>query len=97
MSSHAKLGDVVKNVPNALYWLLGVCFVAVIAAFLVLAETSKNSDDFTRFLNTVMNFVGLLVGGGGALLAGSAAKSAHEARDAARQGNADTAPDQRVE
>lgn len=99
MSSTAKLGDVVKNVPNALYWLVGACFTAIIAAYVVLSVTGSSAADMSRFINTTLNVAGLVFGSGGFLAAASAAKSIHEARqqisELSDQGQSDTADTQR--
>lgn len=81
MASPVKLGEVVKNVPNALYWVVGVCFVAILAAFVILSATGSSTDDLTKFLNTVLNIASALLGGGGLLFGAAAARSAHQAAE----------------
>lgn len=76
MASGTKLGDVVKNAPNALIWAVTVVFVAVLASFVILSVTGSNSDDLRSIINTIMNVAAVVLTGGGAVLAGSAARSA---------------------
>lgn len=75
------LGDIVRKAPNALIWAVSLCFVAILAAFVVLAVTGSNTTDLRSFINTVSNVVGVLLGGSGLVVAGAAAKSASKAEE----------------
>lgn len=74
-----KVGDIVKNAPNAIIWAVVIVFLGVVAAFVTLAVTGSSSDDFRSFLNTVLNIGALVLSGGGVVAASAAAKSAHQA------------------
>src|ERR1700748_3937836 len=79
MASSAKLGDVVKNVPNALIWAITIAFVAILAAFVILAATGSSSADLRSILNTILNVASVIFGGTGLAAAAAAAKSAGRA------------------
>lgn len=68
-----------KNAPNSLVWAVTIIFVTIVAAFVVLAATGSDSTDLRAFLNTIMNIASVVLGGGGLVVAGAAAKSAHQA------------------
>lgn len=78
-TSPAKLGEVMRNVPNALFYTVGACFIAIIAAFVVLAWNGSSTADLRAFLNTILNIASVLLGGGSLVFAGAAAKSAGRA------------------
>lgn len=67
-----------KNAPT---WVVAICGtivgVTLIAAFVVLSVTGSNADDFSRFINTAFNFLGILLGGGAWVTASSANETAH--------------------
>lgn len=79
MAVQGKVSDIVKNAPNALIWAVVCAFIAVIAAFTVLAVTGASSADLRSFLNILLNTAGVLFGGGSLVAAGAAAKSAAKA------------------
>jgi hypothetical protein len=70
------VGGIMKNAPNALIWAVSLCFVAVVASFVVLAGMGADTTDLRTFLNTVLNILGALFGGGALVVAGAAARSA---------------------
>lgn len=70
------MGGIMKNAPNALIWAVALCFVAVLAAFVVLAALGSDTTDLRTFLNTVLNIAAALFSGGALVVAGAAAKSA---------------------
>src|SRR3954464_15180927 len=74
-----KMGEILKNAPNALIWAVAVCFVAVVAAFVVLSFTGADTTDLRAFLNTILNIAGALFSGSALVVAGAAAKSAGNA------------------
>lgn len=69
-----------KEVPAVVWVCLTVVFLGVITAFVVLSLQGANSEDFSRFINSVLNVGGLLVGGGAAAFSASAAVSAKKAQ-----------------
>jgi hypothetical protein len=87
-----KMGEIVKNAPNALIYAVAVCFVAIIAAFTVLAATGADTTDLRAFLNLVLNIASGVFSGGAVVIAGAAAKSS---ADAAKQTNGEL--DQKIE
>lgn len=64
-----------KNAPNSVIYSVAAVFVAIIAAFVVLAVTGSSSEDFRAFLNTVLNIGSVILSGGAVVAAGAAAKS----------------------
>jgi preprotein translocase subunit SecD len=74
--------DTVTKAPN---WVLVVCgtlvALAIIAAITLLSATGSSSDDLIRLVNTAMNFLGILLGGGAWVTASAAAKSASAVED----------------
>lgn len=70
------MGGIVKNAPNALIWAVTVAFVAVIAAFCVLASLGSDTGDLRDFLSTILQLVTLAFSGGALIVGGAAAKSA---------------------
>lgn len=70
-----KARDLVKNAPNALVFAVTAVFVTIVAAFVVLAVTGSSSEEFRSFLNTVLSLATVILSGGAAVAAGSAAKS----------------------
>lgn len=71
--------DLMKNAPNSVIYAVTAVFVAIIAAFVVLAVTGSSSDDFRSFLNTVLNIGSVVLSGGAVVAAGAAAKSSARA------------------
>lgn len=69
-----------RNTPG---WIFAVCgtiiFVTCVAAFVFLAATGADATEFRTFLNTVLNFAGVILAGTSAVAAGAAAKSAANA------------------
>lgn len=74
-----KIGDIVKNAPNALIWAVTVAFVAILASFVVLSSNGADTTDLRAFLNLALNIAGGVFSGGALVVAGSAAKSAANA------------------
>jgi hypothetical protein len=71
-----------KNVPTPVWICLTVAFVSVIGAFAYLTASGSNTTDFRSFLNTVLNFAGLLLSGGAVAYAGKAAQQTNGGLDA---------------
>lgn len=70
---------VLKDTPWYV-WACGTIIVlAVLTSFVVLSVTGEGTEEFARFMNTMMNAGGLLVGTITAALAGSAAVNAKRA------------------
>lgn len=71
-----------KNAPN---WVIAVCatvgFIAVVAAFVILAVTGGDSTELVKFLGMVFSGAGAVFGGGAFIAAGAAAKSAGKAEE----------------
>lgn len=74
-----KLGDVVKNAPNALIYSVALCFVAVIAAFTVLSAVGGNTSDLRAFLVPIVSVLSALFSAGTLITSGAAAKSSANA------------------
>lgn len=74
-----KLGDLVKNAPNALIYSVALCFLGILAAFTVLSATGADTTDLRSFLNLVLNIASGLFSGGALVVAGAAAKSSANA------------------
>lgn len=72
-------GDLVKNIPNALIWAVTACFIAIIAAFVIVSALGVNDTDLRSFINTLLNVAATLFSGTGLAIAGAAAKSASNA------------------
>lgn len=70
--------QLVNKAPN---WVLVVCgtilSLALVSAVTLLSITGSSTDDLIRLVNTVMNFLGILLGGGAWVTAAAAARSAH--------------------
>lgn len=76
-----KLGDVVKNAPNALIYSVALCFVAVIVAFTVLSAVGGNTSDLRAFLVPIVSVLSALFSAGTLITSGAAAKSSANADD----------------
>jgi hypothetical protein len=74
-----KIGDVVKNAPNALIYSVALCFVAVISAFTVLSAMGANTADLRAFLVPIGTVLSALLSGGALIVSGAAAKSSANA------------------
>ncbi len=70
-----KIGDIVKNAPNALIYSVALCFVAILASFTILSATGSDATELRSFINLMMNLAAGLFSGGALIVAGSAAKS----------------------
>lgn len=82
-----------RNAPN---WVIGVAaicitivFLGTAGGFVFLSATGADATQFRAFLDTVFQFVTVLVSGGAFVAAGSAAKSAANAE---RQTNGELEP-----
>lgn len=73
------IGDILKEVPNVVWVCLTIAFLGVIGAYLVLSTNGTSTEDLSRLLNSIMNFVGIILGGGGVAIASSAAVNAKRA------------------
>lgn len=71
-----------SRIPAAAWVCITVSFVAVVAAFAVLSAIGADGAEFRSFLNTVVNLVTLLLGGGAVAFAGQAAKQTNGDLDA---------------
>lgn len=78
--------ETVAKAPN---WVLVVCgtllALAVISAVTLLSATGSSSDDLIRLVNTAMNFLGILLGGGAWVTASAAAHSAANVEEQQQQ------------
>jgi hypothetical protein len=74
-----KIGDVVKNAPNALIYTVGMCFVAVVAAFTILSSTGGNTSDLRAFLVPIVSVLSAMFSAGALITSGAAAKSSANA------------------
>lgn len=68
-----------KNVPNAVWYCVTAVIISLMVAFVVLGVTGADATEFRSFLNTVLNFASVLLGGGAFAFAGAAAKQADTA------------------
>ena|ERR1700759_974485 len=75
------LGDALKEGPNVVWVCLTVILLGVLTSYVVLAATGANSDDLSRFINTLLNIVSLLVGSGGLAFGASAAVNSKRASE----------------
>lgn len=82
-----------RNTPNTIIGLAVGCvtlaFLGVTGGFVYLSATGADSTEFRAFLDTVLQFATLLLGGGAFVAAGSAAKSAAAAE---KQTNGELTP-----
>ncbi len=69
-----------RNTPGWVVWVCGtVIALAVIGSFVFMGATGADSTEFRTFLNTALNVVSVLLGGGAFVAASAAAKSAGNA------------------
>lgn len=66
--------------PYIAYCITGV-FVAILAAFTVLAINDADTTELRAWLNTLLNFGGIVLGGGGVAYAASADRKAGKAAE----------------
>lgn len=71
-----------RNVPAIAWACITVAFVAVVVAFVALSISGSDPAEFRSFLNTVLNFAGLLLSGGAVAFAGKAAQQTNGSLDA---------------
>lgn len=77
--------DPVQPVPAskvpvvAIVWAGTVLSVILLVCLTILAWADKDSEAITRVVNTLLNFVGLLVGGGAFVFSRNAARNAEAA------------------
>lgn len=71
-----KVGELVKNAPNALIYTVGFVLAAILAAFTVLSISGSDATELRAFINTLLNIAAAVFSGGAVVVAGSAAKSA---------------------
>lgn len=86
----AEMGSVLKNVPNAVWWLIGVVFVSVVGAFTYLASIGADATEIRTFINTLANLGSLLLGGGGLAFGAAAAINSKKAADQTNGKRTDT-------
>jgi hypothetical protein len=76
-----------NKAPN---WVIAVCvtvfLMGCITAFVVLSVTGSSADEFSRFLNTGLNLLGLFLGGGAWLTASSANEGVHDMKRQIKNG-----------
>jgi hypothetical protein len=70
-----------KNVPTRVLIFIGACFITVVAAFVILTVSGSDSAEFSRWLNSIANLAGLLLGGGAMAFAGQAAQQTNGGLD----------------
>lgn len=87
-----KIGDIVKNAPNALIWPVTVIVLGLIAAFVVLSVTGSSTDALWMFINRAANIAGAVFSGGAVIIAGAAAKSSHNAEVQTKPEDDETTP-----
>lgn len=82
-----------RNAPNWVIGVVAICvtivFLGTAGGFVYLSATGADATQFRAFLDTVFQFVTVLVSGGAFVAAGSAAKSAAAAE---RQTNGELKP-----
>jgi len=71
-----------SKLPTAAWICLTVAFMTVVVAFVILSNNGTDATEFRSFLNTILNLVGLLLGGGALAFAGQAAKQTNGNLDA---------------
>jgi len=72
-------GDILKEVPNVVWVCLTIAFLGVIGAYVALSTSGTSTDDLSKLLNSIMNFVGIILSGGSVAIASSAAVNAKKA------------------
>lgn len=76
-----EMGSVLKTVPNVVWICVTVVFLGILTSFVVLSVNGADATEFSRFLNSVMNLGGLILGGIGAVGGTAAAVNAKQAAD----------------
>lgn len=76
------MGGIMKSAPNALIYTVGVVFVAILAAFVIVSLNGASTEELWVFLNRLANLAGMIFGAGGMIAAGAAANSAKKAETA---------------
>jgi ABC-type branched-subunit amino acid transport system permease subunit len=71
----------VKNIPGIAWACITVAFVAVVGAFVVLTITGSDPTEFSRWLNSVANLAGILLGGGAVAFSAKAAQQTNGGLD----------------
>lgn len=74
-------GKIVKNAPTPVIVSAAAVLVALIASTTVLAVFGRDTSSTMELVKTIMSGLGALAGGGALLYAGSAASSAHTAKE----------------
>jgi hypothetical protein len=78
--------DIVTKTPNPVLVICGTAIViAVLGAYVFLANTGKDAAEISRFVNTALNFVLVILTAGGFISAAAANKNANEARESAEK------------
>lgn len=78
--------ELVKKAPNAVTVICVTVFaLAILASLVYLSASGKDATEISRFVNVVLNFAMLIIGGVGAVAAGAAAKTADDAKSAAQE------------
>jgi hypothetical protein len=75
------LGSAMREVPAVVWVCLTVVFLGVLGTYAYLAGTGSSADDLSRFLNTLMNIVMIVLSGGGLAFGASAAVNAKRASE----------------
>lgn len=90
-----------KNIPAVAWACLTIAFVTVVTALVVLSITGSDPTEFRSFLNTALNFAGLVLSGGAVAFAGKAAHQTNggldaRIRDGAKQAAVEALNEQRT-
>lgn len=80
-----------RNLPAAAWACITVAFVAVVAAFVILSVNGSDPAEFSRWLNSVANIGGLLLGGGAVAFSAKAAQQTNGGLDERIKAGAKTA------
>ncbi len=79
------MGGLMKKAPNALLVLCGtIIALAILASLVFLSAKGKDAAEVRGFVNILVNFGGLILGATATVAAGSANRTAEEAREAAQ-------------
>lgn len=76
-----KVRHILKDVPNTVWVCLTVITLAVIGGFVGLTLAGVSTEDFSRFINTGVNLLTLILVGGGTAGIASAAVNSKRAAD----------------
>lgn len=71
----------IPKVPAIGWACITVAFVAVVTAFVVLTMNGADPTEFSRWLNSVANLAGLLLGGGAVAFSAKAAQQTNGGLD----------------